>query len=507
MASPHLLKRARLGCNEVGGDPEAQAFASEEESTDLKLAILASLYPDHSSEELLDVLLNSDGSVAEASAFISISSGIKDNSIIPLEPPTPPKYTVQQSSLHSFVIRQPSSLSNASPATPTSRPLLTKKGRTLHLYTPASISANSPCTLIPNFLPPSLADALLQELLTETPSYSRQRFKLFDNVVTSPHTSCFYVASLEELEAQKTEYMYNGSTQTDIRQLTPQLVRVRPLVQDAVRAEIEKRIRDVYPGGRKLKGQSPRPWLPNAAFVNCYDGPKENVGYHSDQLTYLGIRPVIAGLSLGVEREFRLRRIVPASGDSDSDADEEPKENPRTNRTPSSLSPKPPARRRPSRADAAGQLAIHLPHNSLLIMHADCQESWKHAVAPARTVVPHPIAGLKRVSVTYRWYPEYMHPRGLPRCRCGITAILRCVAKKERKKQKKKGGKDEGRDEDETGLGMQRYVWMCHRGNVPGENGCGFFVGQEFDDDGMMIERSGGKGGEGLGRKIESSAG
>jgi alkylated DNA repair dioxygenase AlkB len=40
-------------------------------------------------------------------------------------------------------------------------------------------------------------------------------------------------------------------------------------------------------------------WRANVAAVNCYNGPKESVGFHSDQLTYLGPYPTIASLSLG----------------------------------------------------------------------------------------------------------------------------------------------------------------------------------------------------------------
>lgn len=111
-------------------------------------------------------------------------------------------------------------------------------------------------------------------------------------------------------------------------------------VQEAVNREIQRRIKDFYPEGKKLKFQSPDEWVPNTSFVNCYDGGKESVGYHSDQLTYLGPRAVIGSLSLGVAREFRVRKIVPQGDDS---------------------------------ADIQGQIAIHLPHNSLLIMHAEMQ--------------------------------------------------------------------------------------------------------------------------------------
>jgi hypothetical protein len=49
-------------------------------------------------------------------------------------------------------------------------------------------------------------------------------------------------------------------------------------VQEAVNREIQERIRTNY-GGKKLKYQSPKPWSPNAAFVNCYNGPQESVGW------------------------------------------------------------------------------------------------------------------------------------------------------------------------------------------------------------------------------------
>ncbi len=40
-------------------------------------------------------------------------------------------------------------------------------------------------------------------------------------------------------------------------------------------------------------------WRANVAASNCYEGGKESVGWHSDQLTYLGPCPTIASLSLG----------------------------------------------------------------------------------------------------------------------------------------------------------------------------------------------------------------
>jgi len=197
-------------------------------------------------------------------------------------------------------------------------------------------------------------------------------------------------------------------------------------VQTAVNEEITQRIKHHYPDGKKLKYQSPVEWKPNAAFVNCYKGGNESVGYHSDQLTYLGPRAIIGSLSLGVAREFRVRKIF-ARDDDDQPGSKD------------------------QRADAEGQIAIHLPHNSLLVMHAEMQEEWKHNIQAAAVIDPHPIAGNKRINITYRYYRESFHPRYTPRCKCGVATVLRCV---QRKKENR-----------------GRYMWMCHAGNTPGKEG------------------------------------
>lgn len=114
-----------------------------------------------------------------------------------------------------------------------------------------------------------------------------------------------------------------------------------------------------------------------------------------------------------------------------------------------------------------GQIAIHLPHNSLLVMHAEMQEEWKHSIAPAQAIDPHPIAGKKRINITYRDYKANLHPKYTPRCKCDVPAVLRVVQKK-----KENFGK---------------YFWMCHAGNVPGKDGCTFFEWAKFNDDGEPI--------------------
>ncbi|KAI1386357.1 GRF zinc finger domain-containing protein [Hypoxylon trugodes] len=402
-------------------------LVDDNESTDVKLMILSSLHSNISQEALLEALLAHDGSVQAASASLADD---RPGASKKQRNATTVGY---QTSLKLFT---PKSSSEERPLSPKKAKLLSKKGATLHLYDPEDIAENTPCSIVHNFLPPDLANDLLKELLDEAASFEKASFKLFDNVVQSPHTSGFYVGSAAEVNTQKHDYYYNGAALTDIRCLTPQLLRARPIVQEAVNKEIQTRMKTRYPGGRKLKYQSPDQWLPNCAFVNCYNGPQENLGYHSDQPTYIGPRAVIGSLSLGVAREFRVRRIVPKDSDNNPTDD----------------------------SDAEGQISIHLPHNSLLVMHAEMQEEWKHSIAAAQAIDPHPIAGNRRINITYRDYKSSFHPKFTPRCKCRIPAILRVVQRK-----KENHGK---------------YFWMCHHGNAPGKENCSFFQWADFDDNG-----------------------
>jgi hypothetical protein len=88
-------------------------------------------------------------------------------------------------------------------------------------------------------------------------------------------------------------------------------------------------------------------------------GRTQSVGFHSDVLQYLGPFPTIASLTLGCTRPFRLRPFLP-SGNNNNNNNSGPDQ------------PLPQIR----------TLDIILPHNSLLIMHAGCQERYKHAVPP-----------------------------------------------------------------------------------------------------------------------------
>lgn len=406
-----------------------------EDSTELKLALLASMHSDIAQDTLLEALLSSDGQVDTASAILA-----KDRAMSSGQPKR--AKTVGHQSTLANLIR------SAGGDTLLNKPL-TKKGKTLFLYSPQDIETHTPCSIIHNFLPADEANALLTELLDESQTFEKEVFQLFDRTVESPHTMSFYVDSFKEVEEQKTTYVYNGSTIKDIRQTPPKMLSASSKVRQAVNDEIQRRIAQFYPNGEKLKYQDPTEWKPNTAFVNCYDGPQQSVGYHSDQLTYLGPRAVIGSLSLGVAREFRVRKIVPKDTNNGSE--------------------------NANAADSQGQISIHLPHNSLLVMHAEMQESWKHSIVPTNAIDPHPIAGNKRINITYRYYKPSFHPSFTPKCDCKVPSTLRCVQRKSEN--------------------LGRYMWMCHAGYTPGQKGCTFFKWAEFDDNGEppwkdKVERS-----------------
>lgn len=174
---------------------------SENDSTDLKVATLASLFPEIDQTALLEMLVSLDGSVRQVCEALWSPAGSspkrKSGNGIGV-----------QTSLASFKqdIERSSSGSVSVPLK-----AKTRKGQTLHLYTPEDIEMHTPCSIIHNFLPTNVAEELLRELLGEATTFERQTFKMFDNVVQSPHSACFYVENLEERERQQTEYLYNGS--------------------------------------------------------------------------------------------------------------------------------------------------------------------------------------------------------------------------------------------------------------------------------------------------------
>ncbi|KAK9239470.1 hypothetical protein V1525DRAFT_398180 [Lipomyces kononenkoae] len=428
------ISRVAQGYSDNDDDDDADG-----EDTDTKLALLASLYPDASPDVLIDLLAAANGSVAKAAMALQPASAADDAVDDAVRYGLSRHQKVLQSSVTPFLRPGRKRSRTVGDAISEDRddqcwPILKSRrlgretqsttnivhNKVVHLYTHASVVSSTPCTFHPFFLPPDLADSLLRQLLDDSIHWRPNQFRLFNREVTSPHTTSFYV-NPQHFNEFKDSYRYNGAIIKDVRPFNDTMIQVQKLVEDAVNTELKKRGYQHF----QHKGK----WVADVAFCNRYNGPGESVGYHSDRLTYLGPMPVIASLSLGVTREFRLREI----------------------RTP------------------AQTYSLHLPHNSLLIMHAPCQEKFKHSVIPTRTVDSHPIAGIARINITYRMYRPCFSSSKIPVCKCGIPMILRCVSKKQ----------------DSLG----RYFWSCSA-TYQQEEGCDEFIWANFTLDGEPVDNN-----------------
>ncbi len=136
-----------------------------------------------------------------------------------------------------------------------------------------------------------------------------------------------------------------------------------------VAACVSERICSGAAGDLPLEAGDRGGWAPTYAIANCYQDGSCGVGAHSDRLTPLGPAPIIASLSLGASRTFRLHRQqrlqLRGSGGAAG--------------TGSSGSAG-----AGSTVDAAtvgmDRVDMELPHNALCIMWPPCQEAWAHEV-------------------------------------------------------------------------------------------------------------------------------
>lgn len=175
----------------------------------------------------------------------------------------------------------------------------------------------------PQAWPPAHADALFAALHAEIP-WQQHRLTLFGREVMAPRLSCW----IGDADAV---YTYSRTRFTP----TPWTPTVASL-----RDDLERRL------GRRF----------NSVLANLYRDGRDGVGWHSDDEPELGAEPVIASLSFGATRAFRLR----------------------------------------SRATRAPALSIELAHGSLLVMAGATQRLYQHAL-PRRVRVDAP-----RINLTFR---------------------------------------------------------------------------------------------------------
>ncbi|KAJ3774783.1 hypothetical protein FB446DRAFT_639190 [Lentinula raphanica] len=319
------------------------------------------------------------------------------------------------------VLHQPSSTKKKHP--PSKKPLT--------LSDPTMVADHTPCTMHLSVLPPELASKLFYSLEESSRNWQRNKWWLFDRMVESPHRTSFFVRQTDGVSDDTTwhesaQYWYNGRRTDPPDVFPPAMEEACQIIERLVTEEIRRRPFR-YPlewAGGDTGSANDLLWRANVAASNRYEGRNESVGWHSDQLTYLGPYCTIASLSLGTRRLFSLREVIPSHE---------------------------------TEVRAAQTFNIPLQHNSLVIMHASCQERFKHSIPPQsamdvyRPAYPRiPGGPLEpsncRINITFRFYRPDFKPPTIPLCKCGIPTILRPDMK-----NRNDGKKD-------------KYWWTCFAG-------------------------------------------
>ncbi|KAI9292321.1 hypothetical protein K502DRAFT_295504 [Neoconidiobolus thromboides FSU 785] len=274
-----------------------------------------------------------------------------------------------------------------------------------------------PTTSVHNrFLDKQLALSLFYKLKEDSLQWNTYSMYLFEKKVESPHkTHSYYINDDSFPDGQ---YYFNGNKVSKPTPYFDFLKLASELVTGFVNEERIKREE------HSLDLGSNHTWQANYAVTNIYETGKNSVGWHTDRLTYLGPRPIIASLSLGPTREFRLRKMGPDSNQT--------------------------------------ICSIPLRHNTLLIMWAPTQEEYKHCVPPQPTLTPYPDDNTARINITFRYFPEAFGPKNTPFCYCKVPCDLRVI-----NKDPKQFGK---------------YYFKCISEEGTGKKGCGYFKFVEFPD-------------------------
>ena len=175
---------------------------------------------------------------------------------------------------------------------------------------------------VPGFLDRDYADTVFARVLDDTP-WQREHLSLFGRTVMAPRLTAWYGDA-------GTAYRYSGTT----RLAEPWTEVIRGLAT-------------------KVATALDRPF--DYVLVNRYRDGDDMLGWHADDERDLGTSPVIAAVSLGAERTFRIR---PRHG--------------------------------------GGSIGQALGHGSLLVMWGASQRHYKHCVPRTRKCVG------ERLSFTFR---------------------------------------------------------------------------------------------------------
>jgi alkylated DNA repair dioxygenase AlkB len=124
----------------------------------------------------------------------------------------------------------------------------------------------------PGFFNSVDCDRMFRSILDETP-WEARNIILFGREVPQPRLACWY---------GDLAYSYSGIT-LDPRPMTPTLLEIKQRCEKETTTQF------------------------NSVLVNLYRDGQDSMGLHADDEPELGVEPIIASVSFGGERNFRLR--------------------------------------------------------------------------------------------------------------------------------------------------------------------------------------------------------
>lgn len=189
--------------------------------------------------------------------------------------------------------------------------------------------ANANIGYFPNFLASDSADEIFHQLLNEIP-FQTSHITLYGKTMPIPRLESWH-------GDQGIRYQYSGKTLVT-QAWTPSLLMLKQ--------RLETFCAQVFPTARF-----------NSVLCNLYRDGSDSMGWHSDDEPELGQNPLIASISFGQVRPFKLQH----------------------------------------KKDKELKWQVDLGHGSLLIMAGETQHHWRHHIPKSNQPMQ------QRMNLTFRW--------------------------------------------------------------------------------------------------------
>ena len=322
-----------------------------------------------------------------------------------------------------------------------------------------------PVSFLPQLLPPTFADHVLNAFMKEATNWHTTKRWLYEREIESHRIESGFRFNDVGVTSHRWEISGFGD---DLRYLRTQVIsavqRARGVLRRSLRGtawserplsphELAQESVALASRGQRLSAESIEwlvryaatsyamkawRWEPNFCVANLYRDPEDFLGAHSDPVETIGPWAIIASVTFGAARHFRMKPVAPISYTGEG-------------------------------GGRITSFSIRLPHNSLLVCWEGFQEFWRHEVPKDKGLTSHSISGPARLNFTFRKSVGAVAARK-PMCHCGRKADLKPVLKASRNRG--------------------RYFWSCRNPRVKKGtySTCDFF---QWDDDLLRAKESG----------------